>query len=173
MLIDHSILAFGPRGQAVYCDGGVADPLFCSPPAGDFTLAQASPCAPPNSPAGCGLIGALGVGCVNPIGVAGDGAPRRGPARLRVLPNPLRSEGVVTWVSEAAGPAVLRLYDPAGRLVLARDLGTRAEGRHESGWAALLGARSLAAGVYFLGGSSRETGEGAMPAGAVGVIVTR
>ncbi len=49
------------------CDPGpndiAADPLFCSPAGGDYRLNAASPCAPPNSPAECGLIGALGVGC--------------------------------------------------------------------------------------------------------------
>lgn len=39
------------------------DPCFCDPPGGDFTLGAASPCAPPNSPPGCGLVGALPVMC--------------------------------------------------------------------------------------------------------------
>ena len=38
------------------------DPLFCGADEGDFSIDAASPCAPANSP-GCGLIGALGVGC--------------------------------------------------------------------------------------------------------------
>jgi hypothetical protein len=42
-------------------DGNLsADPLFCGPD--DFTLQADSPCAPPG-PTGCGLIGALPVGC--------------------------------------------------------------------------------------------------------------
>jgi len=39
-----------------------ADPLFCDAPAGDFRIADASPCAPEHS-GGCGLIGAWPVGC--------------------------------------------------------------------------------------------------------------
>jgi hypothetical protein len=39
-----------------------ADPLFCDPPAGDYGLMDASPCAPAQQPT-CGLIGALDVGC--------------------------------------------------------------------------------------------------------------
>ncbi|MBM3286029.1 MAG: hypothetical protein FJY88_01550 [Candidatus Eisenbacteria bacterium] len=39
-----------------------ADPLFCDPAGGDYSLNGNSPCAPGNNP-GCGLIGALGVGC--------------------------------------------------------------------------------------------------------------
>jgi hypothetical protein len=45
-------------------DGNISgDPLFCNLPLRDFTLDETSPCAPDNSPAGCGLIGALDVGC--------------------------------------------------------------------------------------------------------------
>jgi hypothetical protein len=39
-----------------------ADPEFCNPDVGDFTVNSTSPCAPGNSPP-CGQIGALGVGC--------------------------------------------------------------------------------------------------------------
>lgn len=39
-----------------------ADPQFCNPDAGDFTVSSTSPCAPGNSPP-CEQIGALGVGC--------------------------------------------------------------------------------------------------------------
>jgi hypothetical protein len=43
----------------------VADPLFCDPENGDFTLSSQSPCLPGNHPDGvdCGLIGAFGQGC--------------------------------------------------------------------------------------------------------------
>ncbi len=40
-----------------------ADPLFCDIADADFALMGHSPCAPGNSPPGCGLIGALPVGC--------------------------------------------------------------------------------------------------------------
>lgn len=42
-----------------------ADPLFCDPENGDFTLDCDSPCLPGNHPDGadCGLIGALDMGC--------------------------------------------------------------------------------------------------------------
>ena len=39
-----------------------ADPQFCNPDAGDFTVSSTSPCAPGNTPY-CDQIGALGVGC--------------------------------------------------------------------------------------------------------------
>jgi hypothetical protein len=45
-------------------NGNIAgDPLFCDLPNRDFRLGEASPCAPAQSPPGCGLIGAFDVGC--------------------------------------------------------------------------------------------------------------
>jgi predicted outer membrane repeat protein len=43
-----------------------ADPLFCDRPGDDYTIDALSPCAAPNS-GGCGVIGALGVGCDSPV----------------------------------------------------------------------------------------------------------
>lgn len=40
-----------------------ADPLFCNLALDDYRLREDSACAPAHSPAGCGLIGALDVGC--------------------------------------------------------------------------------------------------------------
>jgi hypothetical protein len=45
----------------------VADPYFCAPDTGDFTLQRGSPCLPDSSH-GCGQIGAFGMGC-EPISV--------------------------------------------------------------------------------------------------------
>jgi hypothetical protein len=39
------------------------DPMFCSLFTLDVRLASTSPCTAANSPAGCGLVGALDVGC--------------------------------------------------------------------------------------------------------------
>lgn len=45
-------------------NGNIAgDPVFCGAASLDFTIDAASPCAPANSPGGCGLIGAEAVGC--------------------------------------------------------------------------------------------------------------
>jgi predicted outer membrane repeat protein len=41
-----------------------ADPMFCDPASGDFTLQECSPCGPLSSPhPECGLIGAWPIGC--------------------------------------------------------------------------------------------------------------
>ena len=97
-----------------------ADPRFCAPLAGDYTLAADSPCTPAHSPAGCGTIGSQPVGCATPIGIADALAPATAP-RLRVMPNPLKSAGVVEWMGHAGNVLGLSLYDVAGRLVVRID----------------------------------------------------
>jgi len=44
-----------------------SDPLFCNLALLDVHLAQISPCTAANAPAGCGLIGALDIGCEGPV----------------------------------------------------------------------------------------------------------
>lgn len=88
--VSENILASSLEGEAVYCDstsspvitcndfwnnaggdgnctlGGdnvSADPMFCDPAADDYHIHEDSPCAPDNSPSGCGLVGALAVDC--------------------------------------------------------------------------------------------------------------
>ena len=60
----------GIAGQLGVSGNFSADPLFCDPDNGDFTLSSQSPCLPGNHPDGadCGLIGALGQGC-DPVSV--------------------------------------------------------------------------------------------------------
>jgi len=89
-VISQNIITGSLGGVALVCDGGsaptvtcndfwdneggdatctlgadnvFADPMFCDAPADDYSLHEDSPCATDNSPAGCGLIGALSVGC--------------------------------------------------------------------------------------------------------------
>lgn len=50
-------------------------PLFCNPDGGDYSIASESPCAPEHS-GGCGLIGALDVGCTaTSVPAAGSRVP--------------------------------------------------------------------------------------------------
>jgi hypothetical protein len=50
-------------GQSGVNGNQSADPLYCMPEFDDFRIGSGSPCAPANSPAGCGLVGAFEVGC--------------------------------------------------------------------------------------------------------------
>ena len=89
------------------------DPLFCEAAGGDYRLKAESPCAPANSPPGCGLIGALPVGC----GVAG--VPSETPPvdlRLTVIPNPVR--GMARFELGTVAPLTpLNIFDSQGRLI--------------------------------------------------------
>jgi hypothetical protein len=60
---------FGCIADQLGQNGNISeDPLFCDPPAWDFTIRSDSPCAPDSNPE-CGLIGALPVGCEEPTAV--------------------------------------------------------------------------------------------------------
>jgi hypothetical protein len=85
-----------------------ADPLFCDPVAGDFTLHSGSPCLPEQSI--CGLIGAFGIGCE----VAS--APEATVAGvLCAFPNPANDHIAFTLGPDAH--TSLEIFDVAGRLV--------------------------------------------------------
>ena len=138
-----------------------ADPLFCAPAIGNYALDAASPCAPEQAPAGCGLIGAIGVGCGATGMPAGEPSPVAAPF-IRVAPNPIAGEAAITWVDPLGGPRTLRIVDLAGRLVRERELGRRAPGTHAVAWSEVTGGRRLPAGVYFV--EILPRGAGARPA---------
>ena len=66
---------------------------------------------------------------------------------LRVLPNPLRHDGVIEWGGQQSGITMLKLYDAQGRLVLFHHLDPSAR---QARWTDVLGRRALSSGVYFL-----------------------
>jgi len=96
-----------------------AEPLFCDASAEDFTLQGDSPCLPNNSPSGCGLIGATGVGC--PVATVEVGATGFD-TKLRISPNPAREMVTIRSAPNrnlggVAEPSRLRIVDVNGRLV--------------------------------------------------------
>jgi predicted outer membrane repeat protein len=123
-----------------------ADPLFCDPAAGDFTLHANSPCLPEHN--GCGvLVGALGEGC----GISAAGGDES-PARLALgsRPNPFNPTSVIAFELPAAARVGLRIHDLGGRLVrvLVADE-VRSAGRHEVRWNGRDAAgRAVASGLY-------------------------
>jgi len=121
-------------------DGNIsADPAFCDPGAGNWSIGQDSPCAPGNHPdsAGCGLIGALPVGCPAPL-FAGEAAAPREAVQLALhpaAPNPFRGATRISYELPAATPVTLRVLDATGRLVRRLKTGRpEAAGRHEATW---------------------------------------
>jgi hypothetical protein len=123
-----------------------ADPLFCNAPARDFTLDGLSPCAPANSPAGCGLIGAFPVECG--VTDVADGSPAVA-LKLTVIPNPVR--GTARFELGPVTPyTTLNIFDSQGRLV-------EQLSRHDGHWSWTPGT-VVPAGVYF---ARLEAGDGA------------
>ncbi len=136
---------YGNVGNYEYCLSGFngiqgnfsEDPMFCDPSNDDLALHADSPCAPENSPTGCGLIGAVPVACGAADVATGDAPPVT--AHLSVAPNPVR--GVAEFAFPGVGPRVLSVFDSHGRLI---DRLTGAGGH----WVWTPGA-SAPPGVYF------------------------
>lgn len=132
------------------------DPLFCDRFGGDYTLRADSPCA--NVP-GVGRIGALPVGCESAAPPSVPLATRLGPPR----PNPSWGDVALTFdVSSAeAGTYSVRVFDLAGRRILARRFDVPSATTHEVRWDGRTGSgQSAPAGVYFVrveGARFRET----------------
>ncbi|MBN1824975.1 MAG: hypothetical protein JW958_01835 [Candidatus Eisenbacteria bacterium] len=138
------------------------DPLFCDIAGGNFRVAETSPCAASNSPAGCGTIG-LGEGCVN-VGV--DQAEGNAPRSLRLVgnaPNPFNPTTTIRYiVPEDGSEASVRLtiHDLSGRLVRTLVDEPRGAGEHREVWnGANDRGEPVASGIYFSrllrGGESR------------------
>jgi predicted outer membrane repeat protein len=126
------------------------DPLFCDAPQGDLRLDASSPCAPGQSPPGCGLIGAHQVGC-GVADVASGGSTGVG-RKLRAWPNPAPRGAPITFEPVADEGAGIAIYNAAGRIVsllrpsLSRDLRWSPEER-------------LAPGIYLARPQGRGHGE--------------
>lgn len=113
------------------------DPIFCGPDEDDFALQAKSPCTAENSPAGCGLIGALDAACG--VTAIGDAEPSSARPRLIVTPNPVR--GAARFQCNAGVSTRLVIYDTQGRQVAELPM-------RNGGWDWAPGA-SIPAGVYF------------------------
>ncbi len=125
------------------------DPIFCDVATGNYHLNNNSPCAPENS-GGCGLIGALGTGCVSdPVPDSGDVVPLAFKVDQN-YPNPFNPATKIRFALPQRAFTTVRIFDLAGRLVrtlVAEELAAQV---HEVTWNGRDGAeREVAAGVYF------------------------
>jgi hypothetical protein len=124
-----------------------ADPLFCAASAGDYSLAAESPCASENN--GCGLMGALPVGCVF-TDVAGRPPVPLSYSLSANTPNPFNPETEIRYWTPAEGAVRLVVYDVGGRAVDILVDERVAAGEHRAVWD---GRRSTGedapSGVYF------------------------
>jgi hypothetical protein len=107
------------------------DPQFCGLPLESYFLESSSPCAPPQAPAQCGLIGALPTDCI----VVGTplGAPAR-PFAVGVRPNPARRSAVLRVDLPAERPLTITIFDVVGRHVRTVFEGTLPAGSYAVAW---------------------------------------
>ncbi|MBM3319979.1 MAG: hypothetical protein FJY73_04815 [Candidatus Eisenbacteria bacterium] len=183
VILSRSIVAFSDSGEAVLCDGTggtavlsccdlygneggdwvgfiapqaeisgnfSADPLFCGGETNDFTLDAESPCL---DAAGCGLVGAWGLGCGGSVGVAAeDGAPASSTFLAPNAPNPLNPFTTIRFGLKEPGAVLLALHDPAGRRVRILCNGERRDaGEHSVTWDGRdATGRAVASGVYLV-----------------------
>jgi hypothetical protein len=138
-------------------DVGV-DPLFCDLPDDDVHLSAGSPLLDLGS---CGLVGALGQGCLDAVGVPPEWKP--GIRAFTASPNPSHGEVQFAWLG-AARPEWVDIYDVTG----ARRWGQAIEpGASRLSWTGTdQEGRRLPAGVYY----ARLTGRGAFAAARVVLV---
>lgn len=127
-------------GTAIGASDLQVDPQFCNLPSDDVSLAATSPLL---NAAGCGLIGARGVGCTAVVGVP-PGADV--PWSLTALPSPSRGQVRFTWPREQ-GSVRLELFDLAGARRWMADADGMAGVRNWQGEDSE--GRTLPPGVYF------------------------
>jgi hypothetical protein len=129
-------------GIAVGATDLAVDPQFCDLAADLVALASASPLA---NAAGCGRIGALGVGCTTPVGVASE-APVGATGGLEVQPLPASRGLVLSWAADGR-ESLLEVYDVLGALRWSRRVGA---GTSLLGWDGTdASGVPLAPGTYF------------------------
>lgn len=130
-------------------DGNVqADPLYCNPSTGDWTLREDSPAAPPGS-GGCGLIGRHQVDCPAPPSLVAPVSRGGQAVALASWPNPFNPRTTVAFALPQDARARLALYDIAGRQVCVLVDEALPAGAHEVAWDGRDAAgRDLASGVY-------------------------
>lgn len=127
------------------------DPLFCSPSAGQLTLANNSPCGPDHNP-DCGLIGAHGVGCEQSQDAPDERAASPTTALIAfdgAFPNPSSSKTAVRFDLASARELTLSVFDLAGRHVRTLWAGKLSGGSHSLIWNQTDDAgRRVAPGIY-------------------------
>lgn len=150
-------------GQLALDGNFSADPMFCEMGEGSFLLDANSPCAPGQG--GCGLVGAVDVGC------SLSAAPENSELPTTVFaaenyPNPFNPTTTIQFSLIQPGPTRVVVFDVAGHLVRTLVDGHLSAQTHQVRW---LGrnddGNSVASGVYFyhiVSGGSQLTGRMAL-----------
>jgi len=128
------------------------DPWFCDLVAGNVMLATGSPCGSEEAPPGCGLIGALGVGCEYPSGAPENPVPSM-LFLARPAPNPFSGETILSYgipTANASARVRLEIVDPNGRVVRGLVDGVAGPGIYRIRWNGMDDrGGALPSGVYW------------------------
>ncbi len=85
-----------------------------------------------------------------PVSAADDAVPTAGPELGRNRPNPFNPSTTIDFTLNAGGPAVIRVYDVAGRHLRTLVNESLEPGRHTAEWDGTdESGRQLASGTYF------------------------
>ncbi len=117
------------------------NPLLCDPANGDFHPSSVSPLVQSSA---CGLIGALGVGCVAP-GVIQDAFHL-----ARIGPNPASGPVTIEFDMPRAASVEIDVFDVQGRLVASPARGNWPAGKHVVSWSATAGGVRPRPGLYLV-----------------------
>ena len=178
LTMDHTIIARGTQGQAVWCDDGSSALLSCCDlhgnAGGDWIGCVAGQdgvrhnfsldplfCGAPDqdlhlradSPCaahpGCGLVGSLGIGC-DPANVPGTAALPSAFCLGTARPNPFGSKTTIPYELPQASWVKLVIYDVSGRVVRILANEHRPAGRFAAQWDGRgTGGHAMPKGVYF------------------------
>lgn len=126
------------------------DPQFCGDanPVSPFSIAGSSPCAAANNP-GCGLIGALPVGCGETSGA--EEPPLTSDFKWHgCFPNPFNPATTLSFELNVDSDVTLMIFDVHGRLVRSLTAGYYLAGEHRIMWHGVDNqGREVGSGVFF------------------------
>ncbi len=124
-----------------------ADPLFCDPDSDIYTLAESSPCSGAES--GTYPMGALGVGCTDPVALDDNPTIPNQLILHQNYPNPFNPSTTISFDLPEAGQVSLIIYDIMGRTVMTLFQGNQVAGYHSVNWNAKdVQGHALEAGIY-------------------------
>ena len=130
-------------GTVYWGEGNIdSDPLFCETQNGDFTLASNSPCVGTGQ-SGANM-GALGVGCDEPLSIVDNIIPNT--YTLSSYPNPFNPTTTITFTIPEFGHTTIIAYDITGRQLETLTNEVLNMGNYSIDW----NASSYPSGVYLI-----------------------
>jgi len=123
------------------------DPQFCDPGAGDYQLAESSPCI--DSGLNGTNMGAVGVGCAEPVAVNEVSIPTQYMLEQN-YPNPFNPSTTIRYGLPEETNISLVIYDLRGSVVQTLESGAKPAGWYNVEWnGQAIDGRMISTGIYF------------------------